>query len=204
MALQLKVIIMIVSVLTLVCVVYLMLGNNFNVRQTGTITSHAPSAEKVIRKSLIGTELRIQARGRSQTYTIPTGPAPSTEKAINKSPIAAEPKIQTTSSSQTYASPIKERWQLSHSSSASIQCRESLCLEYLSAEERNDFSKCTSRAMYLHQKKFKSTALNNGTCHFIDSTGRRPVAVASFPGSGNTWVRGLLEKTTGICTGECI
>ena len=31
--------------------------------------------------------------------------------------------------------------------------------------------------------------------------GRDPVALTSFPGSGNTWVRGLLEKATGVCTG---
>jgi hypothetical protein len=28
------------------------------------------------------------------------------------------------------------------------------------------------------------------------------VALISFPGSGNTWIRGLLEKATGICTGS--
>jgi hypothetical protein len=27
------------------------------------------------------------------------------------------------------------------------------------------------------------------------------VGLVSFPGSGNTWVRGLLQKVTGICTG---
>ena len=30
------------------------------------------------------------------------------------------------------------------------------------------------------------------------------MALASFPGSGNTRVRGLLEKATGVCTGEQI
>ena len=44
--------------------------------------------------------------------------------------------------------------------------------------------------------------LEESSCHFIDGRGREPVALASFPGSGNTWVRGLLEKATGICTGE--
>jgi len=39
------------------------------------------------------------------------------------------------------------------------------------------------------------------TCHFINGKRRSPVALASFPGSGNTWVRGLLQDTTGICTG---
>ena len=35
----------------------------------------------------------------------------------------------------------------------------------------------------------------------MNGTGRYPIALASFPGSGNTWLRGLLEKATGICTG---
>ena len=43
-----------------------------------------------------------------------------------------------------------------------------------------------------------------GPCHFMDGSRRAAVALASFPGSGNTWVRGLLEKATGVCTGRCI
>jgi hypothetical protein len=39
-------------------------------------------------------------------------------------------------------------------------------------------------------------------CQFRQSGGRAPVALVSVPGSGNTWVRGLLEKATGICTGS--
>ena len=39
-------------------------------------------------------------------------------------------------------------------------------------------------------------------CRFMDGTNRYPVALASLPGSGNTWVRGLLEQATGICTGD--
>ena len=30
---------------------------------------------------------------------------------------------------------------------------------------------------------------------------RSPVALNSQEGSGNTWLRGLLEKATGMCTG---
>ena len=41
----------------------------------------------------------------------------------------------------------------------------------------------------------------DGSCHFINGNKRAAVALASFPGSGNTWVRQLLEKATGICTG---
>ena len=40
-------------------------------------------------------------------------------------------------------------------------------------------------------------------CRFMNGTHRAAVALASCPGSGNTWVRGLLEQATGICTGEC-
>ena len=38
-------------------------------------------------------------------------------------------------------------------------------------------------------------------CHFQNGTLRPRVVLKSFPGSGNTWTRQLLEKTTGICTG---
>ena len=38
------------------------------------------------------------------------------------------------------------------------------------------------------------------SCHFQNGT-IKPL-LRSFPGSGNTWVRQLLEKSTGICTGQ--
>ena len=38
----------------------------------------------------------------------------------------------------------------------------------------------------------------------MSGQGRAAVALVSFPGSGNTWVRGLLESATGICTGELL
>ncbi len=40
-----------------------------------------------------------------------------------------------------------------------------------------------------------------GECHFMNGSSRSAVALASFPGSGNTWARGLLERATGVCTG---
>ena len=49
-----------------------------------------------------------------------------------------------------------------------------------------------------HGKK----SLKQGECHFMDGRERAPVALVSFPGSGNTWLRGLLEQATGICTGS--
>ena len=43
-----------------------------------------------------------------------------------------------------------------------------------------------------------------GKCHFMNGTNRAAVALVSFPGSGNTWVRGLLEQATGVCTGRSV
>ena len=39
-------------------------------------------------------------------------------------------------------------------------------------------------------------------CSFRRAKDHDIVALVSVPGSGNTWVRGLLEKATGICTGS--
>ena len=35
----------------------------------------------------------------------------------------------------------------------------------------------------------------------MNGSRRSEVALVSYPGSGNTWTRGLLEKATGVCTG---
>ena len=53
------------------------------------------------------------------------------------------------------------------------------------------------------KKAFKNESVRvTGDCEFMSGEGRAPVALVSLPGSGNTWIRGLLEKATGICTGE--
>ena len=75
------------------------------------------------------------------------------------------------------------------------------CREYLSAAEEAAFSECYLKCK---EKMKKYGPIVNGGCHFMKGQGRLPVALASFPGSGNTWVRGLLEKVTGICTGGSI
>lgn len=36
----------------------------------------------------------------------------------------------------------------------------------------------------------------------MDGEKRAPVGLVSFPGSGNTWIRAILEAATGICTGK--
>ena len=76
-------------------------------------------------------------------------------------------------------------------------CRDPLCSEFLSAIDRDHFQQCVETV--------KKTILGPpplGSCHFMNGSNRAPVALASFEGSGNTWVRGLLEQVTGICTGK--
>ena len=72
------------------------------------------------------------------------------------------------------------------------QCKDQICSEFVTDSIKTAMLKeCTKKNASLVPR-----------CHFIDGAGRRPVALVSYPGSGNTWVRGLLEKATGICTGE--
>lgn len=76
--------------------------------------------------------------------------------------------------------------------------KDAACRGYLTGRARESYAQCMARVKkYSHSK----TAKDNG-CHFIDGKRRGITALASFPGSGNTWVRTLLEKATGVCTGS--
>ena len=83
-------------------------------------------------------------------------------------------------------------------SSADIQpCKnDTICQENLSNSDLTYWQSCVED---YRQSKFGPPVLK---CRFMDGTNRYPVALASLPGSGNTWVRGLLEQATGICTGD--
>ena len=78
------------------------------------------------------------------------------------------------------------------------KCNDSICSQYLSPAERDSFRWCVNKTLAM---KAKYGPILPGTCRFMNGSGRYPVALASSPGSGNTWVRGLLEKVTGICSG---
>lgn len=71
-----------------------------------------------------------------------------------------------------------------------------VCTEYLRAEGEAVFRACA--------KKSGSHLKGDLHCHckFMNTTGHRRVALVSLPGSGNTWLRGLLERATGVCTGS--
>ena len=79
--------------------------------------------------------------------------------------------------------------------STNTSCSDEHCTQFLSSEEKRRFEGCTNKITT------RNTPLRDGSCRFMNGSARPTVALASFPGSGNTWVRGLLQKTTGICTG---
>ncbi len=75
------------------------------------------------------------------------------------------------------------------------RCRDPMCSEFLSINDRAYFRKCRNVS------QSPSAVDAKPQCHFMDGRNRDPVGLVSYPGSGNTWVRGLLEKATGVCTG---
>lgn len=79
------------------------------------------------------------------------------------------------------------------------KCADPNCLDYLTKLEKDYFDKCKEKVVSM-KSKFGPMP-NTSHCKFQNGFERVPVALASFPGSGNTWVRGLLERATGICTG---
>ena len=70
------------------------------------------------------------------------------------------------------------------------------CWEHLTEFDRGCVKWCSNKAFV------NRTEVMAGECRFMRGEGRAPIVLASLPGSGNTWIRGLLEKVTGICTGE--
>lgn len=103
----------------------------------------------------------------------------------------------------------------------SSPCSDQLCTSFLSERDLGNFTSCKRRTEAAYSKKIAkakkaqaSSATHlaarfshgvlqaSGECQFMNGSGRSPVGLVSFPGSGNTWVRGLLQKATGICTGE--
>ena len=81
-------------------------------------------------------------------------------------------------------------------------CKDRLCTEFLTPLDMFYFNSCTDRQQHAKVNVYRGMPL--GKCHFMNGTNRAPVALVSFPGSGNTWVRGLLEQATGVCTGRSV
>lgn len=75
-------------------------------------------------------------------------------------------------------------------------CKLPNCVDLLTRQEQNRLHRCQKEAVH-----YLGGQLSKSTCRFMNGTKRSPVALNSQEGSGNTWLRGLLEKATGICTG---
>ena len=84
-------------------------------------------------------------------------------------------------------------WSLVAPFSSRGGCSDRLCSNFLTENDLQHFHYCFRKVKLL-------TEMEDYSCHFINSI-RGPIALASFPGSGNTWIRGLLQDITGICTG---
>ena len=88
--------------------------------------------------------------------------------------------------------PLQPYEYLEEDEEATNNCRDDACLK---GDDLQRFTNCVR-----HVRQMNATPVN-GECTFLTEKGRDPVALVSFPGSGNTWVRGLLEEVTGVCTG---
>ena len=80
-------------------------------------------------------------------------------------------------------------------------CSKDHCKEYLNMLELSAMRTCLRETVRRTAGRDLEVMVKENDCNFIDKSNRKPVALASTEGSGNTWLRGLLEKATGICTG---
>ena len=72
-------------------------------------------------------------------------------------------------------------------------------MDYLTGASKDHYDKCIGQ---LRRQIGDGIPVKNNGCQFIPKTSHQSVALVSFPGSGNTWVRQLLEAASGICTGS--
>jgi hypothetical protein len=79
-----------------------------------------------------------------------------------------------------------------------INCRDSICSEFVTKTDKPHFDYCIKKTWKIRARYREP---RDSVCRFMNGAGRDPVALASFPGSGNTWVRGLIQSVTGLCTG---
>lgn len=78
-------------------------------------------------------------------------------------------------------------------------CSDNFCINYLTEEEKTQYHSCFNTTISEKVVR-KFGPIHPGKCVFQPPV-PHPIGLGSFQGSGNTWLRGLLEKITGICTG---
>ena len=78
-------------------------------------------------------------------------------------------------------------------------CRDRICSEFVTVKDKVHFKYCVRKTWGVSLSAYTEPV--NSECVFIDGTDHYPVGLASYPGSGNTWVRGLIQQVTGLCIG---
>ena len=131
----------------------------------------------------------------SQDHSPNSNQTPVTSAGTPVAEVNNQNSVESDTSASSAASSESSLVNTSRQSLLNTECIDALCTQYLSKTDLKMFRYCTKRTEVRH------TSLDKGLRRFMDGTSRSTVALASFPGSGNTWVRGLLEKATGICTG---
>ena len=93
-------------------------------------------------------------------------------------------------------------------------CMDNFCLSQLEPGDEKIHFLCLQRSLeysirtdILQNGKSKDDVLSGMRCNCTllkknEKASRKRVVLSSLPGSGNTWVRQLLESATGICTGS--
>lgn len=91
--------------------------------------------------------------------------------------------------------PISQQMAISHKALCPHPSSHSQCTKFLPHTELAMYKDCQARmAKWQIGKECQ--------CQFMNTSGHSRVALVSLPGSGNTWLRGLLEKATEVCTGS--
>jgi hypothetical protein len=100
----------------------------------------------------------------------------------------------------------QDQFYIAHAKDISFQevllnsnCTDKICSEFLNGSDMLRFKQCVNVTWKLSVEEYNEP--NNSVCVFVNESDRYPLSLASYPGSGNTWVRGLLQKVTGLCTG---
>lgn len=79
----------------------------------------------------------------------------------------------------------------------------SFCKAWLSSSDREKAKHCVQMTIErLNLTREGMTPYLSCSCRLLKRPLRGRVLLTSLPGSGNTWVRNMLESVTGVCTGS--
>ena len=85
------------------------------------------------------------------------------------------------------------------------ECDDLLCKKYLTEREWRQYNHCVKETIHPTLKRSEGPLIEQDPtpCTFYNGTAKKGATLlVSFPGSGNTWLRGLLQQVTGVCTGS--